>query len=173
MECFLEGCGALGNHVGVTFPPRGVGHLGHHGLDSRTHFIQAVIEADGIETVTYATELGEHPHRSMRSGPGVALHQLTHSLVQTNAPVAEVVATSKAHQPRARLDETTIEQRRQFLQVQIDEHQRMTELPWRLAASVKDVSLVQAARAVHSVAPKAAATRKALLTPSSWKPDPQ
>src|SRR4051794_727980 len=153
------------DHIGVALAPWSVRHLGNDCLHPLPGFVEAVVEADGVEAVPERTQLGEDPDRPARPRTRALLDEGAHRLVERDARIAEVVGALEPDQPAAR---------ERLLEVEIHERELVLELVRALReAAVADGALVDRARGHESRAPKRSATRTPLTTPSSWKPQPQ
>ena len=100
--------------------------------------------------------------------------ELADGVGERDGGVAEVVGAAEAHEPGAGLDEAAAEQPRQLVEVEVGHRDPVQQLVAAdREAAVADRADVE--RAVgHSVSPPSrSATRTALVTPSSWKPQPQ
>ncbi len=115
-----------------------------------------------------------------RTGPpgsraGALRDERAHGVGERLRRVAEVVGAAEAHEPRPTRDEPPAEQAGKLVEVDVEQRQAMAELALAdREAAVADRALVDRAARAHSASPPSvSATRTALATPSSWKPQPQ
>ena len=160
------------DHVGVPLPPGRVRHLRDQRLHALASRLEAVVEADGVETVPERAQVCQQSDRAVGTRPGLLLHHVTDGALQRHSRIAQVVAAAEAHQSRPTRDEPAVEQPRKLVQVEIGQRQPMAELAPGVEAPVANRALVDTA-STHSRAPKRSPTRSALTTPSSWNPQPQ
>ncbi|MND97880.1 hypothetical protein D3C80_902110 [compost metagenome] len=136
--------------------------------------VEAVEEAHRVEGQPPAAWLGEQADAPLRGAPQRLADALAHRIAERHALAGElrqVVALAK----RQRREAAGSDQRRQaeqgvlLAEVEVQQADAVAErMRPRTHAPVAYPALVQ--RAVHSRSPNASATRRALTTPSSWKP---
>ena len=142
-----------GQDVRVPLAPRRVRDLGDDRLDVLARPVQAVVEADRVEVVAERAELGEQPDRPARPEPRL----LSAPCLAPRGPAGLRPAPGSrgagSADSRAARHEPAAEQRRQLVEVEVEQRQAVAELAPRLGPPVADRALVDAARGRESQAP--------------------
>ena len=163
-------------HVGVALAPRRVRDLGDDGLEALAARREAVVEAHRVEAVPERARLGEQPHRAAGVGAGAPGDERADRVGERHGRVAEVVGAAEAHEPRPARDEPAAEQRAAARRGRGRAARGGGGTRARARRSGGGGSCPRRARCrgiTGSARRARAATRIALATPSSWKPQPQ
>src|SRR5450830_540462 len=162
-----------GQYVVVVLAPGGVGDFAENRQQLAVE-VMAVEETHRVERQAPTAGLGQQADRALRGLPEGFTDLLANGIDQAHAlarEAAQVVGFAKreGRQALAAGQGREPEYRVLFVEVQVQQADPVAEPmgPWR-KAPVADPAAVQGA--VHRDSPKAAQTRRALVTPSSWKP---
>src|SRR5450830_555107 len=162
-----------GQHVVVVLAPGGVGDLTENCQQLAVE-VMAVEEAHRVERQAPAAGLGQQADRTLRGFPQGRADLLAHRIDQAHALAGEAAqvigfAKGEGRQAPAAGQGRQSEHRVLFVEVQVQQADPIAEpMGPRRKAPMADPAAVQGA--VHRCSPKAAVTRSALVTPSSWKP---
>ena len=114
---------ALPEHVTAPLAPGRITYFGHDGLDIFTVSIETVVQVQRTEVVTIPSELCEQSDGSLRPVPSLFRHQLANGVGQWRSGVAQVVVSAERSGRKAQAvkEQTTTQQPRQFVKVQVNE----------------------------------------------------
>ena len=160
---------AHAQHVGVALAPRRVGDLGDDRLQALARAVEAVVEADGVEQVAQAAQVGQQPHRAARARAGALGDERADGVGERDLGVAEVVGAAEAHERRVRRRPQPGRADALGDRVEVEvghEHAVAEAMVDRLQAPVPDPALVERVHAGTRSRMRASA-RCALATPSS------
>ena len=162
---------ALPEHVPMPLAPRRVGDFGDHGVHRLPGAVEAVVQAQRTEVVAPVAQQREQADRARSAANRSALRPdpgRRRPRALADRPDGPCGGTRRARKQRGCRPITAVQQRRQFVEVQVHQVQPVAEHMFRGAQPpVLDIPLVQATVHDSNRLPKHWPTAKALLTPSS------